>query len=143
MTGREQILKATMGVLADLGITPPEEDETMKTKTPAVARFYALQYLIGLSDDLRSHNPDKWTGSVRQAGFDALEFRVSKSEGGRYWVGDVVMDGLTIARYISGVDLPAPAKGFADARAAVATLLGSRAIKVRRPDIEWVKQEVQ
>jgi hypothetical protein len=27
MTGREQILKATMGVLADLGITPPPTKE--------------------------------------------------------------------------------------------------------------------
>lgn len=115
----------------------------MKTKIPAVARFYALQYLIGLSYELRSLNPDKWVGSVRQAGFDTLEFRVSKSDGGRYWIGDVVMDGLTIARYISGVDLPTPAKGFADARAAVAKLLGNRAVKVRRPDIEWVKQEVR
>jgi hypothetical protein len=115
----------------------------MKTKTPAVARFYALQYLIGLSYELRSLSPDKWVGSVRQAGFDRLEFRVSKSEGGKYWIGDVVMDGLTIARYVSGVDLPTPAKGFADARAAVAKLLGNRAVKVRRPDIEWVKQEVR
>jgi hypothetical protein len=115
----------------------------MKTKTPAVVRFYALQYLIGLSDELRSLSPDKWVGSVKQAGFDRLEFRVSKSEGGKYWIGDVVMDGLTIARYMSGVDLPTPAKGFADARAAVAKLLGNRAVKVRRPDIEWVKQEVR
>lgn len=28
MTGREQILKATMGVLADLGITPPTKELT-------------------------------------------------------------------------------------------------------------------
>lgn len=111
----------------------------MKTKTPAVARFYALQYLIGLSEELRSPSPDKWVGSVRQAGFTNLEFRVTRSEGGRYWIGDVVMDGLTIARYISGVDLATPAKGFADARAAVAKLLGNRAVKVRRPDIEWVE----
>jgi hypothetical protein len=115
----------------------------MKTQTPAVARFYALQYLIGLSYELRSLNPEKWVGSVKQAGFDVLEFRVSKSDGGRYWIGDVVMDGLTIARYMSGVDLPEPAKGFTDARAAVAKLLGNRAVKVRRPDIEWVKQEVR
>jgi hypothetical protein len=35
MTGREQIIKATMGVLADLGITPPDKGaDTMKeTKT--------------------------------------------------------------------------------------------------------------
>lgn len=112
----------------------------MKTKTPAVARFYALQYLIGLSEELRSPSPDKWVGSVRQAGFTNLEFRVTRSEGGRYWIGDVVMDGLTIARYISGVDLATPAKGFADARAAVAKLLGNRAVKVRRPDIEWVEE---
>jgi hypothetical protein len=26
MTGREQIIKATMGVLADLGITPPTKE---------------------------------------------------------------------------------------------------------------------
>lgn len=112
----------------------------MKTKIPAVARFYALQYLIGLSYELRSLSPDKWVGSVKQAGFDTLEFRVSKSDGGRYWIGDVIMDGLTIARYISGVDLATPAKGFADARVAVAKLLGNRAVKVRRPDIEWVKE---
>ena len=108
------------------------------TITPAVARFYALQYLISLSYELRSLNPSAWVGSVNQAGFTNLEFRVSRSQGGKYWIGDVVMDGLPIARYMSGVDLATPAKGFADARTAVAKLLN-----IRYPHIEWVKQEVR
>lgn len=107
-------------------------------KTRAMDRFYALQYLVGLSREPKAIAPYKWSGSIRTAGFDSLEFRVTRGVGvmSWAWVGEVVMDGLTIAQYHTAAGEPTH-QDFARARAEVERILGKRAIKIRRPDIEW------
>lgn len=112
-------------------------------KTKAMDRFYALQYLIGLSREPKSLHPRMWEGSVRVAGFDALEFRVNRGVGVMdwAWVGEVVVDGLVIAKYHTAAG-ESTHMDFARARTSVERLLGKRAMKVRRPDIEWVKEDL-
>jgi hypothetical protein len=107
-------------------------------KTQAMDRFYALQYLIGLSREPKATAPHKWSGSVRNAGFDSLEFRVTRGVGvmSWAWVGEVVIDGLTIAQYHTAAG-ESTHQDFARARAEVEKILGKRAVKIRRPDIEW------
>lgn len=108
-------------------------------KTRATDRFYALQYLVGLSREPKATAPYKWSGSVRAAGFSSLEFRVTRGVGvmSWAWVGEVVIDGLTIAQYHTAAGDANTHVDFARARAEVERILGKRAIKIRRPDIEW------
>lgn len=107
-------------------------------KTRATDRFYALQYLVGLSREPKATAPRMWAGSVRTAGFVNLEFRVTRGVGvmSWAWVGEVVIDGLTIAQYHTAAGEPTH-MDFARARAEVERILGKRAVKIRRPDIEW------
>lgn len=107
-------------------------------KTRAMDRYYALQYLVGLSREPKATAPRMWTGSVRNAGFESLEFRVTRGVGvmSWAWVGEVVIDGLVIAKYHTAASEPTH-QDFARARAEVERILGKRAVKIRRPDIEW------
>ena len=107
-------------------------------KNRAVDRFYALQYLVGLSREPKALAPRMWAGSVRAAGFASLEFRVTRGVGvmSWAWVGEVVVDGLVIAKYHTAVG-ESTHMDFARARAEVERILGKRAVKIRRPDIEW------
>ena len=107
-------------------------------KTRAMDRFYALQYLVGLSREPKAIAPYKWSGSVRAAGFESLEFRVTRGVGvmSWAWVGEVIVDGLVIAQYHTASG-ETTHQDFARARAEVERILGKRAIKIRRPDIEW------
>lgn len=107
-------------------------------KNRAMDRFYALQYLVGLSREPKAIAPYKWSGSVRAAGFTNLEFRVTRGEGvmSWAWIGSVIIDGLTIAQYHTAVG-ESTHMDFARARAEVVRILGKRAVKIRRPDIEW------
>ena len=97
------------------------------SKSRAMDRYYALQYLIGLSREPKAIAPHKWSGSVRAAGFSNLEFRVTRGEG--VWVGEVVVDGLTIAQYHTTVGQPTH-MNFARARHEVERILGKRARRV-------------
>lgn len=107
-------------------------------KTRAMDKFFALQYLVALSREPKATAPHKWSGSVRAAGFSSLEFRVTRGVGvmSWAWVGEVVIDGLTIAQYHTAAGEPTH-QDFARARAEVERILGKRAVKIRRPDIEW------